>query len=102
MFRTYYQARLASDKSLLERNGQRKLDYTIVRPGWMSQAPGTGKIAAGKCKISGKVSREDVTTVLELCMDTSKTIGLAFDVAGGDVPVKEAVDKAADSFEGYY
>lgn len=102
MFRTYYRARLASDKNLVEGNGQRKLEYTIVRPGWMSQEPGTGKIGAGKCKISGKVSREDVTTVLELCMDSSKTIGLAFDVAGGDVPVKEAVDKAADSFEGYY
>ena len=102
MFRTYYQGRLASDKSLVEGNGQRKLDYTIVRPGWMSQEPGTGKIGAGKCKISGKVSREDVASVLEVCMESSKTIGLAFDVAGGDVPVNEAVDKAADSFEGYY
>ena len=102
MFRTYYRARLASDKNLVEGNGQRKLDYTIVRPGWMSQSPGTGKIGAGKCKISGKVSREDVTAVLELCMSNSRTIGLAFDVAGGDVPVKKAVDEAADSFEGYY
>ena len=102
MFRTYFQARLASDRSLIEGNGQRKLGYTIVRPGWMTQEPGTGRIGAGKCKISRKVSREDVTTVLELCMNSSKTIGLAFDVAGGDVPVKEAVDEAADSFQGYY
>ena len=102
MFRTYYRARLASDKSLVEGNEQRKLDYTIVRPGWMSQQPGTGKIGAGKCKISGKVSREDVTAVLELCMDSSKTIGLALDIAGGEIPIKEAVANATDSFEGYY
>ena len=102
MFGTYYRARLASDRNLVEGNGQRKLDYTIVRPGWMSQESGSGKIGAGKCKISGKVSREDVTTVLELCMNSSKTIGLAFDVAGGNVPIKDAVESAEDSFAGYY
>jgi nucleoside-diphosphate-sugar epimerase len=102
MFRSYFRARLASDKSLVDGNSQRKLDYTIVRPGWMSLEPGTGKIGAGRCKISAMVSREDVTTVLELCMGSSKTIGLAFDVAGGNVPIKEAVDNAADSFEGYH
>ncbi|KAJ8058260.1 hypothetical protein OCU04_012455 [Sclerotinia nivalis] len=102
MFRTYHAARLASDKSLVERNVQRKLDYTIVRPGWMSQEPGVGRIGAGKCRISGQVSREDVTTVLEICMESEKTIGLTFDVAGGDVPIEDAVNNATDSFEGYY
>lgn len=102
MFQSYFRARLASDRSLVENNDKRKLDYTIIRPGWMSFGPSTGKIAAGRCRISGMVSREDVTTVIEHCIRSSKTIGLAFDVAGGNVPIKEAVDNAADSFEGYY
>lgn len=102
MMGTYMRARYASDKSLVEENGQRGLDYTIVRPGWLSQDPGTGNIAAGKAKVSKMVSREDVTAVVELCMKSSKTVGLAFDVAGGDVPIEEAVDKAADTFEGFH
>ncbi len=102
MMGAYMRARYASDKSLVEENGQRGLDYTIVRPGWLSQDPGTGNIAAGKAKVSKMVSREDVTAVVELCMKNSKTVGLAFDVAGGDVPIEEAVDKAADTFEGFH
>lgn len=102
MLGTYMQARYASDKSLVEENGQRGLDYTIVRPGWMSQDPATGTIAAGKVKVTGTVSREDVTAVVELCLNNSKTVGLAFDVAGGDVRIEEAVDKAADTFQGFH
>ncbi len=102
MMGTYMRARYASDKSLVEENGQRGLDYTIVRPGWLSQDPGTGNIAAGKVKVTKLVSREDVTAVVELCMKNSRTVGLAFDVAGGDVLIEEAVDKAADTFEGFH
>ncbi|KAI9644633.1 hypothetical protein NHQ30_006657 [Ciborinia camelliae] len=73
IFRTYHAAKLlASDRSLVEGNGQRKLDYTIVRPGWMNQERGAGRIGAGKCRISEQVSREDVTTVLELSWKVSK------------------------------
>ena len=68
----------------------------------MTHELGTGKVGVGKCKSSKKISREDVTTILELCMNNSKTFGLAFDVTGGVVPVKEVVDEAADSFQGYY
>ncbi|PVH99815.1 NAD-dependent epimerase/dehydratase, partial [Periconia macrospinosa] len=102
IFRPYFQARLASDKDLVEKNGQRRLEYTIVRPGWMSLQPGTGRIGAGKCNITGQVSRDDVTSVLEVCMESSRTIGLAFDVASGNVPISEAVNKAEDSFKGYH
>lgn len=76
MMGTYMRARYASDKSLVEDNGQRGLDYTIVRPGWLSQDPGTGNIAAGKVKVTKMVSREDVTAVVELCMKNSRTVGL--------------------------
>jgi nucleoside-diphosphate-sugar epimerase len=102
MLGSYFRARLASDRSLVDGNSQRKLDYTIIRPGWMSFGPGTGRIGAGRCKISAMVSRQDVTTVLEYCIDSNATIGLAFDVAGGNVPIEEAIDKAVDSFNGYH
>ncbi|PQE16415.1 NAD-dependent epimerase dehydratase protein [Rutstroemia sp. NJR-2017a BVV2] len=102
IFKRYFEARLISDRSLVEGNGRRHLDYTILRPGWMSQERGTGRIGAGRCRISGPVSREDVTTVLELCLESDSTIGLAFDIAGGDIPIKEAIENVEDSFQGYY
>ncbi len=86
----------------MDGNNRRKLDYTIIRPGWMTLGSGTGKIGAGKCKISSTVSREDVITVIELCMNDRKTIGLAFDVAGGNEPIEKAISTAEDSFKGYH
>jgi nucleoside-diphosphate-sugar epimerase len=102
MLGSYFRARLASDRSLVDGNSQRKLNYTIIRSGWMGFEPGTGCIGAGRCRISAMVSREDVTTVLEHCMNSSATIGLTFDVAGGNVPIGEAIDKAVDSFDEYH
>lgn len=40
------------------------------------------------------------------CINNSATIGLAFDVVGGETPIAEAVEDVAthkiDTFEGYY
>ena len=101
-FGPYFRARLESDMSLVRDNNRRNLDYTIVRPGWMHSGNGKGTIGAGRCKISGQISREDVARVLELCVARRETIGLAFDVASGNTPIEEAVVQAADSFEGYH
>ena len=65
-----------------------------------------GKVAAGKIPLNNVVSREDVARVVLECMKNEATEGLAFDVVGGDMPVREAVGKVAadkvDTFEGFY
>lgn len=99
-------AKFAADKSLVTENSRRGLEYTIVRPGGLSEAPATGKIAAGKVHINTTISREDVAAVVVECMKQKDTVGLAIDVVGGETSISEAIAKVAreriDTFEGRY
>lgn len=102
----YMRAKFAADRDLVTNNARRGLDYTIIRPGGLSQDPGKGTIAAGKVHLGAMISREDVAAAIVAAMSEPKTIGLAIDMVGGDVPIEEAVRKVAEqklnSFEGYY
>jgi uncharacterized protein YbjT (DUF2867 family) len=85
--RPYYEAKADADKFLMESG----LDYTIVRPGGLTDDPGTGKVQVGAGLERGTVSREDVALVLAECLRADNTIGKAFDLLGGDTPVAEAL-----------
>lgn len=102
----YMVAKLAADTSLVTENSRRRLDYTIVRPGGLSQEPGTGKISAGKVHLNNMIPREDVASVVIECMKNEGTKGLAIDCVGGETPVREAIAKVVegrvDAFEGRY
>lgn len=102
----YMRAKFAADRSLVTENGRRGLEYTIVRPGGLSQDPGKGTISAGKVHLNTTISREDVAkTVLEV-LKNDATKGLAFDIVGGDTPIADAVAEVAkgkvDTFSGRY
>ena len=100
----YMAAKFEADRNLVEENGRRGLEYTIVRPGGLSNEPATGKIEAGKVHLSSMISREDVAAVVVKCLTEDGTKGLAFDCVGGETPVDEAVEKVArervDTFTG--
>lgn len=106
---TYFKAKLDADKALVTGNAKRGLEYTIVRPGPLTDEPCTGKVRAGRVGAKGAISREDVAGVLDAVLKNRGTVGLAFDVLGGGegaVSVTEAVarvaEKREDCFEGYY
>lgn len=100
------EAKLAADRSLVTENSRRGLEYTIVRPGGLSQEPGTGKVAAGKVHLNNMIPREDVASVVIECMKQDGTKGLAIDCVGGDTPIKDAIAAVAkdrvDTFAGRY
>lgn len=102
----YMRAKLVADTELRTGNAKRGLQYTIVRPGGLSEEKGKGTVAAGMVHLGTSVSREDVAAVVVACIEDEKTIGLAFDVVGGDIGVVEAVRKVGeeriDTFEGFY
>ncbi|GIZ46761.1 hypothetical protein CKM354_000987400 [Cercospora kikuchii] len=103
----YMKAKYAADKNLVENNGRRGLEYTIVRPGGLSEDAGTGKIDAGKVHLNRTIPREDVARAVVEVIKNEGTKGLAFDLVGGDeLTVKQAVEKVAkgriDTFEGRY
>jgi uncharacterized protein YbjT (DUF2867 family) len=86
--RPYYEAKAAADKAVLESG----LDYTIARPGRLTDDAGTGKVeVAESISRSGEVTRDDVALVLAECLTADNTIGKSFDLLGGDTPVVEAL-----------
>jgi uncharacterized protein YbjT (DUF2867 family) len=67
------------------------LDATVVRPGGLTNDPGTGRVRVGERLPRGQVTRDDVAAVLVAVLDTPGTVGRTFDLIGGDTPITEAV-----------
>jgi uncharacterized protein YbjT (DUF2867 family) len=86
--RPYYEAKAAADKQVMDSG----LDYTIVRPGSLTDEPGTGRVQlAENLETGGSVSREDVAAVLVECLGAENTIGKSFDLLNDGTPIDEAV-----------
>jgi uncharacterized protein YbjT (DUF2867 family) len=67
------------------------LDATVVRPGGLTNDPGTGLVTLGENLPSGRVTRDDVAAVLAAVLESPNTIGRTVDLISGDMPVEEAV-----------
>jgi uncharacterized protein YbjT (DUF2867 family) len=67
------------------------LEFTIVRPSRLTDAPGTGKVNAGAPAERGEISRDDVAAALLAVLDTPATIGKDFDLTSGETPIAEAI-----------
>lgn len=87
VFSVYLRAKGRAD-SELEASG---LDYTIVRPGRLTDEPGAGTVELGEHVGRGHISREDVAAVLAATLHTPATVGRTFEVVAGDTPVEQAV-----------
>lgn len=85
--RPYFEAKAEADEHVAASG----LAYTIIRPGYLTDEPGTGLVAVGESIPRGEVSRDDVATVLAEVLVADNTIGKAFDLVGGETPVAEAV-----------
>jgi uncharacterized protein YbjT (DUF2867 family) len=85
--RPYYEAKAEADAAVQ----QSGLDYTIVRPGGLTDDAGTGKVEVGPSLDRGRIPRDDVALVLVECLDADNTIGKDFDLIGGNTPAAEAV-----------
>ena len=91
VFRTYLKAKAEADRALRESG----LAYTIIRPGRLTNEPGTGNVALALSLPGGEIPRADVAAVLAEVLETPETAGLQLDLTSGDVPVAEAVAAAA-------
>ena len=85
--RPYFEAKAGADARLVESG----LDYTIVRPGYLTDDPGTGRVAVGTQLEAGEIPRDDVAAALVAVLETPSSVGKTFELVGGDVPVDEAV-----------
>ncbi|MGH2986064.1 MAG: SDR family oxidoreductase, partial [Solirubrobacterales bacterium] len=66
----YYEAKREADEAVRDS----ALEYTIVRPGRLTDEPGTGLVAVGApLTDSGAVTRDDVAATLLACLDEPRT-----------------------------
>ena len=86
VFQVYLRAKQAADDDLRSRD----LDWTVVKPGRLTDDDPTGLVQVGSLS-RGEVTRGDVAAVVAACLEADNTIGKTFDLLGGDTPVAEAV-----------
>jgi uncharacterized protein YbjT (DUF2867 family) len=89
----YVDAKRAADERLIESG----LDYTIVRPGMLSDDPGTGRIRVGTGLDRAEVTRDDVAATLLAVLDEPATAGLTFELENGDEEIAAAIARLADT-----
>ena len=85
--RPYFEAKAEADK-LISESG---LDYTIVRPGRLTDDPGTGRVIIGDLETGGRVTRDDVAAVIAEVLVADNTIGKSFDLFNGETPIADAL-----------
>ncbi|MFD1932491.1 MULTISPECIES: NAD(P)H-binding protein [Nonomuraea] len=84
----YIAAKTAAEVDLRGRD----LDWTILRPGGLTDEPGTGRVLLGPPPLPrGSVSRDDVAAVVVALLDEPRTAGRTLELVRGDVPIDTAV-----------
>ncbi len=89
VFQVYLRAKRDADEHVRGTD----LDWTIVKPGKLTDDVPTGRVHAAEHADYGSVTRGDVAHVLAEVLATDSTVGKTFDVVGGETPIAEAVGK---------
>ncbi|MCH0568674.1 SDR family oxidoreductase [Streptomyces sp. MUM 136J] len=71
------------------------LDWTILRPGSLTNDAGTGLVRLEARTGRGPIPRDDVAAVLAELVDSTATAGLTLELVGGSTPVSVAVKSVA-------
>lgn len=86
--RHYFEAKKAADDHL---RGS-WLDFTIVRPGKLTEEEGTGHVDIAKdLGRFGDIPRDDVAAVLLATLEMPNTVGQHFELLTGDTPIAQAL-----------
>jgi uncharacterized protein YbjT (DUF2867 family) len=87
VFVAYLRAKLAAEDDLRAR----ALDWTILRPGSLTDDAATGTVQLSPDAPRGEVPRADVAAVLVALLDEPRSAGLVLQLIGGRTPVTEAI-----------
>ncbi|MFF1461572.1 SDR family oxidoreductase [Streptomyces sp. NPDC058330] len=71
------------------------LDWTILRPGMLTNDAGTGQVQLAVSTGRGPIPRDDVAAILLELLDTPATAGLTLEAISGSKPVSVAVHDIA-------
>lgn len=90
VWRAYVEAKRDADAALRDSG----LDWTIIRPGLLTDDPGTGLVEVGQAVARAEVPRADVAAVIAEVVDSGAGIGAQWNLVSGDTPVADAVERA--------
>jgi len=90
VFAVYLQAKLRAEEEIRPRTS---LDTTVVRPGRLTDEPGTGRVTLARGLGLGDIPRDDVAAVLAELLHTGAP-GAVLELVSGDTPVDQAVAAA--------
>ena len=91
VFAAYLRAKGAADADVRARTA---LDWTILRPGRLTDAPGTGRVHLAARTGRGEVTRDDVAVVLLALLDEPRAAGHTLELVNGPTTVPEALRAA--------
>jgi nucleoside-diphosphate-sugar epimerase len=87
VFLAYLKAKAAAEQEVLARTG---LGVTVLRPGALTDDPGTGRVRLARSVERGSIPRDDVAAVLVALLDNPRG-GVIAELVSGSIPVAEAV-----------
>jgi uncharacterized protein YbjT (DUF2867 family) len=92
VFDVYLRAKGEADAYV---RGLDTLDWTILRPGQLTDDAGTGLVRLEASTGRGPIPRDDVAAVLAELLETPATAGLVLETISGSTPVSVAVKSVA-------
>ena len=88
-FENYMAVKKMADVHLAESG----LDWVILRPGTLQDAPGTRKVRTGLAIPYGEVSRDDVAATLVEIIDRPAVSRIIIELTQGETPVAESIQR---------
>jgi uncharacterized protein YbjT (DUF2867 family) len=88
VFSVYLRAKAEADAAVV----QSDRDWTVVRPGALTDDPATGAVRIQAKPIRAEVTRHDVAAVLAAVLHEPRSARLTLYVVGGDDPIEEALE----------
>ncbi|WP_199430694.1 NAD(P)H-binding protein [Qaidamihabitans albus] len=89
VFAVYLRAKAAAEEDLRTRD----LDWTILRPGRLTDEPGTGLVHLAESVPRADVPREDVAAVVVELVADAVTAGRTLELTSGNTPIDEALSR---------
>ena len=87
VWRAYVEAKRDADAALRDSD----LDWTVLRPGRLTDDPATGLVTLGPDVPRGDVTRADVAAVVAAALDSDRAIGQQWALTNGTTPIAEAI-----------
>ncbi|MGY0389398.1 SDR family oxidoreductase [Nocardioides sp. WG-D5] len=87
VWKAYVEAKRDADIALRDSD----LEWTILRPGGLTDEPGTGRVKLAPKLDRDTIPRADVAAVIAAVIDDAATVGKQWELVSGDATVDEAI-----------